>query len=137
MKTILMLEHDDDDRYITQAVFDEHHYPIKLEFVTSSVDLFAYLASCEENRSRRPSLILLNDSAIPDNAIDTLRKLKQDNKFGDIPTVVLSGTVNDSIVRECYAEGASSVIKKPDSAGDTNEKIQCFVKYWFSTAELL
>ncbi|HYG01827.1 MAG TPA: hypothetical protein VD927_05235 [Chryseosolibacter sp.] len=137
MKTILMLEHDDDDRYIAQAVFDEHHYPIKLEFVSSSVDFFAYLRSCEKNRSKLPSLILLNYYAVPDNAIDTLRKLKRDITFGYIPTVVLSGTVDDSIVRECYAEGASSVIQKPDSAGDTNEKIACFVKYWFSTVELV
>lgn len=136
MKTILMLEHDDDDRYITQAVFDEHNYQIKLEFVTNGDDLFAYLKTHENNRSKLPALILLNYYALPDNAVEILRRLKRDAKFGYIPTVVLSGTVNEKVLRECYAEGASSFIQKPDNETETNEKIESFVRYWFDTVEL-
>lgn len=54
-----MLEHDDDDRYITQAVFDENHYSVKLHFADNSNDLFAFLISCERTLNPYPALILL------------------------------------------------------------------------------
>ena len=60
-RSILMLEHDDDDRYITQATFDENHYKVRLHFVDNSNDLFAFLISCERNLMALPSLILVTE----------------------------------------------------------------------------
>ena len=129
-----MLEHDDDDRYITQAVFDENHYAVKLHFVNSSDDLFAFLLSCD-SRSL-PALILLNHYAAPLNAVDILKSLKGNAAYRHIPTVVLSGTTNDEIISSTYAAGASSFITKPSSSRETSEKISAFVRYWFNTVEL-
>lgn len=131
-----MLEHDDDDRYITQAVFDENHYPVQIQFVDNSNDLFAFLISCDKKLASFPALILLNHYAAPLNAVDILRDLKSDLRFSHIPVVVLSGTVNPDIVQRCYAMGASSVIRKPSSGAGVNEKISMFVRYWFDTVEL-
>ena len=135
-RSILMLEHDDDDRYITQAVFDEHNYPVKLHFVDSSNDLFAFLISCEKTYTPYPSLILLNHYTKPTSAVDILRDLKADPRYSRIPTVVLSGTVNADILQACYNAGANSFIKKPDSNAEIHRKISTFVKYWFETVEL-
>jgi CheY-like chemotaxis protein len=135
-RSILMLEHDDDDRYITQAVFDENHYSVKLHFVNNSDDLFAFLITCEKRLLPFPALILLNHYAAPLNAIEILRNLKANQKYAHIPVVVLSGTLNDEIVHTCYSMGANSFIKKPASSHETNEKISTFVRYWFETVEL-
>lgn len=131
-----MLEHDDDDRYITQAVFDENHYPVKLHFVNSSNDLFAFLISCERTFARYPALILLDHYAAPLNAVEIIKDLKSNPRYALIPTVVLSGTINPEILRNCYAAGANSVIKKPASGREINEKIGTFIRYWFDTVEL-
>lgn len=135
-RSILMLEHDDDDRYITQSVFDENQYPVKLHFVSSSDDLFAFLLSCEKNLIPYPGLILLNHYAVPLNAVDILKDLKSNRKYAHIPVVVLSGTMNDEILHNCYAAGANSFIKKPVLTLETNEKISTFIQYWFETVEL-
>jgi response regulator RpfG family c-di-GMP phosphodiesterase len=131
-----MLEHDDDDRYITQAVFDENKYSVKLHFVYNSNDLFAFLLSCEKTLIAYPSLILLNHYAAPLNAVDILKGLKSNPKYTHIPVVVLSGTMNNEILRNCYAVGANSFIKKPSSSREINEKISTFIRYWFETVEL-
>lgn len=131
-----MLEHDEDDRYITRAVFEENHYAVKLHFVDSSNDLFAFLISCERSFLPYPALILLNHNARPATAIDILRDLKADQKYMHIPVVVLSGTSNDEIVQKCYAAGANSFIVKPSSGKETNEKIANLIRYWFQTVEL-
>ncbi|MBT1695727.1 hypothetical protein KK083_02485 [Fulvivirgaceae bacterium PWU4] len=135
-RTILMLEHDDDDRYITQAVFDEGNVDVSLEFVTNSQDLLNHLQASKARRTALPSLILLNYHTYPLSASEVLKTLKADPALGHIPVVVLSGSVRPDIVQECYASGASSFIQKPSSSGETNAKITNFIRYWFETVEL-
>lgn len=136
-RSILMLEHDDDDRYITQATFDENHYKVRLHFVDNSNDLFAFLISCERNLMALPSLILLNHNAAPSNAVDITKDLRANRRYAHIPIVVLSGIINHGILEACYSAGATSVIQKPSSSKEINEKITTFVRYWFDTVELL
>lgn len=131
-----MLEHDDDDRYITRMVFEENHYAIRLHFVDSSNDLFAFLISCERSFLPYPALILLNHDARPANAVEILRELKGDDRYMHIPVVVLLGTPDNGIVQRCYTAGANSVITKPSSGRETDEKIANLIKYWFQTVDL-
>jgi response regulator RpfG family c-di-GMP phosphodiesterase len=135
-RTILMLEHDEDDRYITQTVFDENHFDIKLQFVTTSDELYAHLMVCDKNNLRYPSLILLNYHASPSTASEIINTLKSKATYQHIPVVVLSGSVHEDIIRECYSAGASSFIQKPARSNDTNAKISSFFNYWFKTVEL-
>jgi len=135
-RSILMLEDDEDDRYITEVVFREKQSSLKLHFVNSSDDLFAFLFSCERKFLPYPTLILLNHYARPANAVDILRELKTNARYAHIPVVVLSGTASSEIVRNCYAAGASSFIKKPASNSETDEKISNFLHYWFESVEL-
>ena len=137
IRTILMLEHDEDDRYITQSVFDENNYNINLQFVTNSHDLTAFLEDCVSKRSQLPALILLNYHAHPLTAKEIIMKMRADTRFQHIPLVVLSGTVHPDVVKECYQEGANSFIKKPSSEKATTTKISNFIKYWFETVELM
>jgi CheY-like chemotaxis protein len=136
-RTILMLEHDEDDRYITQAVFEENQLPVSLQFVATSHELVKFLETCAVDKSPFPSLILLNYYASPSNAGEILRGLKSDPRFKHIPAVVLSGTVHPDIIKQCYEEGASSFIQKPSLSRETSAKITNFIKYWFETVELM
>jgi CheY-like chemotaxis protein len=135
-RNILMLEHDDDDRYITQSVFDENDYDVKLNFVNNSNELFGFLNDCESQKLAYPSLILLNHYAVPLNAVEILKDLKTNPKYWHIPVVVLSGTMNDQILHDCYSAGANSFIQKPALSSETSEKISTFIRYWFETVEL-
>jgi CheY-like chemotaxis protein len=135
--TILMLEHDEDDRYITQSIFEDNKYDVTLQFVTDSKGLKKYLEDARRGTSAIPSLILLNYLAFPSDGITILKELKADNTFQHIPVVVLSGTVQKDIIRQCYLHGASSFIQKPSISKENNRKITNFFKYWFETVELV
>lgn len=134
-RTILMLEHDEDDRYITQATFDEHSLDVTINFVSTSSELFAYLQRCNTKQTSLPSLILLNYHASPLNATEILKTIKSDNNYRHIPVVVLSGTVNPDIIKACYFHGASSFIRKPSSR--VEQTILNFARYWFETVQLV
>jgi CheY-like chemotaxis protein len=136
-RTILMLEHDDDDRYITQALFDENNLNISIKFVTNSNELNSYLETCSIKKNRLPSLILLNYHAAPLNAIEILKHLKSQVNYSYIPVIVLSGSTHPDIVRDCYLQGASSFIQKPALSVEAKAKILSFVKYWFETVQLV
>jgi CheY-like chemotaxis protein len=135
-RSILMLEHDDDERYIAQSVFDDSKYDIKINFVSSSNEVFTHLAQCEENKSKFPSLILLDYLATPSNAVEIINELKSETKYSHIPVVVLSGSVKSDVIQECYAAGASSFIQKPSQTMEAQNKVSNFVRYWFQTVEL-
>jgi CheY-like chemotaxis protein len=130
-----MLEHDEDDRYITQAIFKENHPNISLEFVHHSHDLTKYLETCNAKGTLLPLLILLDYHASPLSAVEILKKLKSDERFNHIPVIVLSGTVHPDVIKDCYVHGASSFIQKPSANVET--KISTFMRYWFEVVELI
>lgn len=129
-RTILMLEHDDDDRYITQAVLDDLKADVNINFVTNSSDFFVKL------EQSKPDLLLITYRASPLTAVEVLKKLRAVPTFRFVPAVVLSGISSEAIVRECYQAGATSFITKPSSDKETTLKISRFIDYWFKTVEL-
>lgn len=131
MHRILMLEHDDDDRYITKEYFSGNNYNLTVDFVPHSADMWHYL-----NVNEPPALILLTYQTAPATALPVLQQLKTDSKLKHIPVVVLSGAAHPQMIRECYLAGANSVITKPSSDAETKLKIQAFLSYWFATVAL-
>ena len=134
--TILMLEHDEDDSYITQSFFEENKFDVTITFVSDSKDFKNYLEGVKNGSTAAPSLILLNYLAFPLNGLTILQDLKRDAALKHIPVVVLSGTVQKDLIRQCYQEGASSFIRKPSVSQDGDRKMTNFFKYWFQTVEL-
>lgn len=134
--TILMLESDADDRFITETVINEFPYRLNLEFVNYGEEIFKYLGHRRENGDALPSLILLSLTVNLQDGLEVLRQLKSNPLYNHIPVIVLTGVKQSAVVKECYALGASSFIEKPISAQDTNSKIANFLKYWLETVEL-
>jgi CheY-like chemotaxis protein len=135
--TILMLEHDEDDQYITQSFFEDNKFDVALNFVADSKSLKSYLQDVKTGGIAAPSLILLNYLAFPNDGLTILKDLKADSAFKHIPVVVLSGTVQKDIIRQCYECGASSFIQKPSVNRENDRKITNFFRYWFQTVELV
>jgi CheY-like chemotaxis protein len=133
---ILMLEPDPDDRYITVSVFEEHNYQAHLEFVSNGEGLFAYLDHCRQSGLSYPALVLMNLHTTPQDGREVLKQLKASPDYKHIPVVVLSGSADGRIARECYALGASSFIQKPAPLREIHEKIASFFRYWFETVVL-
>ena len=107
-KSIVMLEDDRDDRYLTSEVLSELKIGVPVQFLSTSTDLMNYLL-----HHPKTSLILLDYNSIQENARQVLQKLKGDASFKSIPVVVLSDNDQDVYKNECYALGASTFIKKP------------------------
>jgi response regulator RpfG family c-di-GMP phosphodiesterase len=130
-----MLEHDGDDRYLTQSFFDENKLAAKIDFVLTSDQLFNYLAESASSQ-KFPALILLNIQSGPQDIIAVIKSLKSTPVILKIPVIVLSGIEDNEKSLRCYEAGAASYIVKPDLADTTSEKILSFFNYWFKTVKL-
>src|SRR3954470_590510 len=104
-RTVLLLEDDPDDRFITESILEELSHNFSIKFVTHSDELFAVL-----NSGTHPHLILVDYNSRPENGLKVLQKIKSSDKFKAIPVVILGDSSLPHYVKDCYVHGASSVI---------------------------
>ena len=129
-KLILMLEDDRDDRYITQKAIAELGLDIQINFFSNSNDFINSVIATQ------PSLLLIDYNSTPDNRLQVLKEIKELNLANHIPVIILSDSSSAKYKAECYAFGASSFIKKPQTVESTANKIETFFKYWLTVAEV-
>lgn len=128
-----MVEHDQDDRWITEETFQSEGFEGGLDFIYPA-ELSAYLN--DPDPGDMPSLILLSRNAQPFDGMDLIRQIRDTEGYEKVPLIVLSETALPADVLSSYAAGASSFIQKPASYSDTIFKIRSFINYWFHTVEL-
>jgi DNA-binding response OmpR family regulator len=128
---ILMIEHDPDDRWLTEETFQAEGFSDGIEFICGA-DLEDHMRD-EDNR---PPMIILSMNAQPFNGVDLIRQIRDTEGYETVPIVVLSESALPADVQESYAAGASSFIIKPANYGDALFKIKSFINYWFRTVEL-
>ena len=130
-KLVFMVTTDHDDRLITANTLKELGHNVPIEFLSNTTELFAAL------QHRIPSIILVDYNATPETGVEILKQLKANDEYKSIPVVILTETSLDYYTKECYAIGACSVIKKPNSNEMTTQKIRTFFDYWVNVAETL
>lgn len=131
---ILMIEDDADDRYITETVFIENGYPIRLEFLLHDVEVIDHLANYADEHL--PALIILDKNLPKTNGFELLSRLKAHNRYKYIPIIIVSGSASEKEIVESYLLGANSFIQKPLTNHVTTERIKSFVQYWFEVVDL-
>lgn len=124
-----MLEDDRDDRSLVKETLLELSMDVPITFFNSGDELLRALSS------GKPSLILLDYNAQPDNGIEVLRKIKMQQAWKNIPVVILCDNAWVQYKDQAYEAGASSFIKKPDTLDATRKKIGTFFSYWLDVAE--
>jgi len=129
-----MIEDDADDRYLTETVFAENGYPVRLEFLSHGSEVINHLAVRSDEDL--PALIILDKQLPKTNGLDVLSSLKSHARFRFIPVIVISGSAHEKEIAQSYLLGANSFILKPLTNQLTVERINAFVRYWFGVVDL-
>ena len=130
-KLVLMLEDDGDDRYITESAIGELGLKVEIKFFSDSNQFLKFLST-----TIRPSLLLIDYNSVPENGLEVLKKIKDLQSINAIPVIILSDSITEKYKNECYANGASSFIRKPQTVEQTAKKIETFFKYWLNVVEV-
>jgi CheY-like chemotaxis protein len=132
---ILLVDDDEDDRYLIREAF-HHHYPkSQISFAEDGEDLLDFL----HHRGRHvggghtlPELILLDLNMPRKDGREVLREIKTSDQFRHIPIVVLTTSDAKDDIETSYFNGANSFITKPPTFQRLSEVTKAIGQYWFN-----
>ncbi|WP_080239360.1 response regulator [Spirosoma rigui] len=132
---ILLVDDDEDDRYLTREAFHQHYPKSRISFAEDGEDLLDFL----NYRGRYvgavhtlPELILLDLNMPRKDGREVLREIKADDQFRHIPIVVLTTSDAKDDIETSYYNGANSFITKPPTFQRLSEVTKAIGQYWFS-----
>jgi len=132
---ILLVDDDEDDRYLTKEAFHQHYPKSRISFVEDGEDLLDFL----HYRGRYngaghtlPELILLDLNMPRKDGREALREIKTSDQLRHIPIVVLTTSDAKEDIETSYHNGANSFITKPPTFQRLSEVTKAIGQYWFN-----
>jgi CheY-like chemotaxis protein len=137
---ILIAEDDADDRQWTREALEESHLANPLYFVEDGEELLDFLRRGgrykEPASSPRPGVILLDLNMPRKDGRETLREIRADPEFRQIPVLVLTTSQAPEDVCRSYELGANSFITKPVTFEGLVAVLKGLGQYWFDIVQL-
>lgn len=84
--------------------------------------------SLEIIKSNNIDLVLLDMEMSDMNGMEVLKKIKQDERYFNLPIFIISSTLNIEVMRNAYKEGALDYFKKPFSPEELKLKVEQIIK---------
>jgi two-component system, response regulator len=139
-RTILMADDDGEDCTLVGDALRATGRACDLHFVHNGEELFDYLChrgEFEDGRNApRPDLILLDLKMPRKDGRETLRELKADPRWRQIPVIALTTSTACSDVAFCYDMGVNAYVAKPATYRKLVDMLDKLTKYWFEMVQL-
>jgi CheY-like chemotaxis protein len=113
---ILLAEDDAEDRFIIEDAFNEIGIHDVIQFVEDGEKVLEYL---KDTPADLPGLIVLDLNMPRLNGTETLRLLKDSEKFRNIPVIIFSTSINEIEKESCLTLGALEYLVKPSRYADS------------------
>jgi CheY-like chemotaxis protein len=132
---ILLVDDDEDDRYLTREAFHQHYPASRISFAEDGEDLLDFLKYQGRYTGAAhtlPELILLDLNMPRKDGREALREIKASEHLRHIPIVVLTTSDAKEDIETSYFNGANSFITKPPTFQRLSEVTQAIGQYWFN-----
>jgi CheY-like chemotaxis protein len=139
-RTILMADDDVEDCLLVRDAMQETGRSCDIHFVRDGEELFDYLRHEGEYVDGRdspwPDLILLDLKMPRKDGRETIRDLKSDPRYRQIPVIALTtSSARDDVVYS-YSIGVNCYVAKPTTYRDLVSLLDTLGKFWFDMVEL-
>jgi CheY-like chemotaxis protein len=111
--TILLADDDPDDQELILHAFSKVGPSFNLHIVNDGKEVIEFLSASSDNKL--PCLIVLDYNMPELNGAQVLQKLSKENRYKNIPKVVLSTSNNPKYIQDCLGKGADAYRVKPDN----------------------
>jgi len=119
--TILLADDDADDCLLFKDALGELRLPVQLSTVRNGEQLMAVL---NDQMETLPDLLFLDLNMPRKNGFDCLLEIKQNERLGRLPVIILSTSMEEKMVNLLYANGAEYYICKPNEFSQLVRVIQ-------------
>jgi CheY-like chemotaxis protein len=124
---ILLADDDKEDQLILSDAFQQIGITDAVHFEDNGEGALLHLERCFKD-NQLPQLIILDLNMPRMNGTQTLRVLKEDERFKHIPIIIYSTSLNNIERDECIRLGAHSYIIKPLTFSEYVKSAEYFCK---------
>ncbi len=135
MKSILLVENDENDIFLVKSACERSGLPHALHITRDGLEAIAYLAGdgAYANRTQYPlpNLVFLDIKMPGMDGHHVLEWIRTQPQFANLPVIMLttSHAVNDE--RRAYTLGVTSFLRKWDDVNSFRQGMKITLKYWF------
>jgi CheY-like chemotaxis protein len=135
--TVLLVEDDPDDVYLTQEALRAGKLRLSLVAVSDGAEAMQYLRSeAGYAERRRPDLILLDLNLPGMDGREVLTAVKDDPALTDIPVVILTTSKAEEDIAASYRQHANCYISKPVGIEQFRSVVASIESFWFTVVQL-
>lgn len=137
-----MVEDSDEDYVATTRAFKKAGCEsLTLERVADANQALDFLLTCGSYQAHKlnenlPALILLDLNLPGIDGRELLVMLKNDDRYKEIPVIILSTSNNPRDISYCFKNGANSYQVKPVGFEKYLVSIKSMISYWLGTAKI-
>ncbi len=132
---ILLVEDNPADARLAREAFREIGLADAIRHVPDGVEALAYLRRCAAERAW-PRLVLLDLNLPRKDGREVLAEIKADPRLRGLPVIVLSTSVAEQDIQQCYALHANGFVAKPVDLEHFEKVARAISLFWLEVAEL-
>jgi two-component system response regulator len=125
-RKILIIDDDPNDIFMTKRALLKSGFNVEVEAATSGEAALEFL----QKEDCLPSLILLDVKMPIMSGIETLRRIRADERLGNIRVVILTTSILESDKKEAYEAGANYFLNKAFDIGQLCADIKSILERW-------
>lgn len=133
-KIVLLIEDNPDDERLTLRALHRNNVMNEVVVACDGQEALDFLSGEGKFAGRSPTAapsVILLDLRLPRvGGIEVLRRIRADQHTKGVPVVVLTASDNEDEIRQAYAEGANSYVRKPVDSQEYSDMVQQTVMYW-------
>ena len=133
--SVLMVEDDPDDVYLTREALRASRLRMNLQVVGDGVEAMRYLRASRDEHLP-PHLVLLDLNLPRMDGREVLMDIKGDPALAHIPVVILTTSKAEEDVAASYRRHANCYISKPVDIDKFRSVVASIENFWFTVVQL-
>jgi CheY-like chemotaxis protein len=134
MKTVLVVEDNEDDVFILKMACQRTGIPHSLQVVTNGDEAIDYLAGtgvyADRSRHPMPDLVFLDIKLPRRDGHEVLQWIRSQQRLQNLPVVILTSSLDASDVSRAYELGVTSYLRKVVCQAEFGQGVRIILKYW-------
>lgn len=133
-KVILLVEDNPDDEELTLRALRKNHISNEVVVARDGVEALDYLFGtgtyAGRDQNHWPEVVLLDLKLPKIDGLEVLRRIRADEGTKLLPVVMLTSSVEEHDLAQCYATGVNSYVRKPVNFVEFMEVVKQLGLYW-------
>ena len=131
--TILLVEDNADDAFLTKEVLREAKFANEVVHVEDGVQAMEYLNRPD---AERPDIVLLDLNLPRKNGGQVLEEIKADPRMRQLPVIVLTTSAAEEDVTHAYDNYVNAYVRKPVGFAELVDAMRSVEDFWFGIVTL-